>query len=367
MTIAFFGSGILSAYRNGTATYCRGVIKALYEKGYRTVFYEPDLPDRRGYEDINEPEWVQVKTYDPTFSAAHLMLDEASTADIIIKASGVGVLDAWLEAEILTLKRENNLLVFWDMEAPLTLKKLEENPVDPFRLLIPRYDLVLVNGGGKPVIRSYNRLGAKACYVINNAADLAVHYPVPAQVKYQADMIFLGNRLPDREARVWDFFFAPATRLPHKKFLLGGSGWETIHLPPNVGNLGHVFTADHNVLNASAQTVLHISRHSMAAVGYSPSPRLFEAAAAGACIITDYWDGINEFFEPDREILVAKNGKEVEVLLEQIDEKRRIAIGEAALNRVHTSHTYNLRARQLDEIFHHHVNNLLNPSWIIPV
>lgn len=367
MKIAFFGSSILSAYRNGAATFYRGLIKALHGIGYQTVFYEPGLPERHQYVDMKESEWVQVRVYEPVFSSAHQMLEEASTADIIIKASGVGVLDAWLEAEVLALKRENNLVIYWDVEGPVTLKKLEDNPVDPFRLLIPQYDFILTNGGGRPVTRAYNRLGAKACYVIYNAADPAVHYPVAAEEQYRAGMIFMGNRLPDRETRIREFFFSVASRLPDKKFLLAGSGWEDIYLPSNVSYLGHLLTSDHNLLNTSAKTILNVSRHNMAAEGYSPSSRLFEAAAAGSCMVTDYWEGIDIFFEPGSEILVAHNGAEVAGLLEQLDDKKAAEMGEAALHRVHSSHTFTQRAKQVDEIFNHHFNNLLNPLWIIPV
>src|SRR4051812_1888622 len=135
--------------------------------------------------------------------------------------------------------------------------------------------------------------------------------PVAADPRFACDLAFLGNRLPDREARADDFFFGAAAALPQRRLLPGGSGWHDKALPPNVGYLGHVYTADHNAFNCTPTAVLNISRESMARYGFSPATRVFEAAGAGACLITDAWEGIEEFLEPDREVLVARDGAEV--------------------------------------------------------
>src|SRR5205814_4689358 len=119
------------------------------------------------------------------------------------------------------------------------------------------------------------------------------------------------NRLPDREARVEDFFLRTATLLPHRTFLLGGNGWADKPLPPNVKPLGHVYTHDHNAFNATPLAVLNVNRESMARYGFSPPTRVFEAAGACACLITDYWVGIEMFLEPGKEVLLAHDGLEV--------------------------------------------------------
>ena len=177
--------------------------------------------------------------------------------------------------------------------------------------LIPQYDFVLTYGGGQPVIDGYRQLGARLCVPIYNALDPSTHYPVPPETRFESDLGFLGNRLPDREARVQEFLFRAAERLPDRSFILGGNGWEDKSVPPNVRKLGHVYTADHNAFNCTPRAVLNISRESMARYGYSPATRVFEAAGAAACIITDAWQGIDAFLEPDREILVAQDGLEV--------------------------------------------------------
>src|SRR5205085_412756 len=136
-------------------------------------------------------------------------------------------------------------------------------------------------------------------------------YPVPGEARFACDVAFLANRLPDREARVDEFFFRAADAAPGRRFLLGGNGWHDRPLPPNVRQLGHVYTADHNALNCSALAVLNVHRESMVRNGWSPATRLFEAAGAGACQITDAWQGIEEFLEPGVEVLVARDGAEV--------------------------------------------------------
>jgi spore maturation protein CgeB len=156
--------------------------------------------------------------------------------------------------------------------------------------------------------------------------------------------------LPDREKRVEEFFLRAAETLSQKQFLLGGNGWHDKPMPPNVRNLGHVYTADHNAFNCSPLAVLNISRESMARYGFSPATRVFEAAGAGACLITDAWEGIDEFFEPDEELLVAHNGTEVAAILEKLTPKRARKIGEAALRRVRAEHTYAHRAAQLEQV-----------------
>jgi spore maturation protein CgeB len=170
---------------------------------------------------------------------------------------------------------------------------------------------------------------------------------VPADDRFRADLTFLGNRLPDRESRVADFFLTAAERLPDRRFLLGGSGWDDKPCPPNVRKLGHVPTADHNALNVSALAVLNISRDSMAATGFSPATRVFEAAGAGACLLTDAWQGVELFLTPNKEILVARDGADVVEAMRSLTAERASAIGQAALRRVLAEHTYDRRAAAL--------------------
>lgn len=351
LTIAFFASSLVSSYWNGAATYYRGLVRALNRLGHRVTFYEPDAWERQAHRDMPDPEWATVVVYPPTESAALRCLEAAAGADIVVKASGVGVFDGLLEAEVLRLKGERTQVVFWDVDAPATLERIALNPDDPFRELVPRYDLVLTYGGGEPIVRGYRAFGARGCVPVYNALDPETHFPVRPDPRLEADLSFLGNRLPDRENRVDEFFLEVAAALPGRKFLLAGSGWDDKPRSGNVAYLGHLGTRDHNAFNSSPLAVLNVSRASMARNGYSPATRVFEAAGAAACIVTDQWEGIEQFFEPEREILVAGCGEEVAAIVDRLTPQEAQAVGSRALARVRAEHTYAHRARQFESIF----------------
>jgi spore maturation protein CgeB len=351
MDIAFFGSSLVSAYWNGAATYYRGMIRALHERGHRVTFYEPDAFERQQHRDMDDPSWAKVVVYPGDSEAAALRaVEQARGADLVVKASGVGVFDELLERAVLCLQSPGCLVAFWDVDAPATLDRMQGDPRDPLRGLVPRYDIVLTYGGGDPVRNAYLALGARACVPIYNALDPSTHHPVAPQPRFECDLAFLGNRLPDREARVEEFFLRAATLLPGRRLLLGGSGWGDKPLPAGVKYLGHVYTADHNAFNCTPRAVLNVSRESMARYGFSPATRVFEAAGAAACLITDAWAGLEQFLQPDTEVLVAQDGAEVARHVEGLDAARARAIGQAAYRRVLAEHTYGHRAAQLEAL-----------------
>jgi spore maturation protein CgeB len=355
LNIAFFGSSLVSAYWNGAATYYRGIIRALAERGHRITFYESNAYDRQKHRDIPDPEWASVVVYSASGTGAiNECLDRASAADLIIKASGNGVFDEYLELAVANLKRPHNLVAFWDVDAPATLDRVHHNSADPFLPVIPRYDLILTYGGGDPVVSAYKELGARTCVPIYNALDPTTHFPVPPDPRFAADLAFLGNRLPDREARVEQFFLSAADVLPKHRFLLGGGGWQDKPMPANVHYLGHIYTRDHNAFNCTPSAVLNINRESMARYGFSPATRVFEAAGAGACVITDEFVGVETFFEPGKEILIARNGDEVAAHLLALTPRRAKRIGATALQRALAEHTYAHRAELLEQTINAH-------------
>ena len=344
---AFFGSSLVSSYWNGACTYYRGIIRSLHARGHTTCFYEPRAYERQEHRDVPDPDWATVVVYEPEDALA--MVARACDVDVVVKTSGVGVGDDLLETAVIDLDGPQ-LKIFWDVDAPATLAHVEADPGNPFRELIPEYDLVLTYGGGEPVVRRYEALGAAACIPVYNALDPTTHHPVPSRPEYAADLSFLGNRLPDREARVEEFFLRAAELAPTRSFLLGGSGWRDKPMAPNVRWIGHVGTESHNALNCSALTVLNVTRDSMVENGWSPPTRLFEAAGAGACLITDAWEGIEDFLAPGTEVLVAHDGAEVAAQLESLDADRARALGAAARERICSEHTYAQRAEQLEAI-----------------
>ncbi len=355
LNIAFFGSSLVSAYWNGAATYYRGIIRALNQLGHKITFYEPDAYDRQKHRDIDDPGWARVVVYktdgpDDVLRA----LEGARKADLLIKTSGVGAFDQLLESAILEMKAPHTLAAFWDVDAPATLDRVSNDPADPFLALVPRYDLILTYGGGEPVVSAYERLGARACIPIYNALDPETHYPVAADARFTCDLALLANRLPDREARVAEFFLNVAASLPEKMFVLGGSGWADKPMPSNVAYVHHVYTRDHNAFNCTPLAVLNVNRESMARYGFSPPTRIFEAAGAAACVITDDWEGIDMFLEPETEVLVARDGDEVREHLRFLNPYRARKIGVAARNRMLSEHTYQHRALQLQQVLNGH-------------
>ena len=350
MQIVIYGSSILSSYWNGAATYYRGIVRALVQFGYAVTFLEPDFLERQKHRDIEPPSWCNVIVYPATAAGLRFALEHAAVADIVVKASGVGVYDAELLEGILTFSRPNALRIFWDVDAPATLAEIASAPDHGVRVALPKLDVVLSYGGGDAVVRAYRDLSASMCVPIYNALDQDTHHPVACEDRYRAHLTFVGNRLPDRERRVEQFFIAAAASRQERHFLLGGSGWDDKICPVNITKLGHVSTRLHNVVNSSALAVLNVSRDRMAATGFSPATRVFEAAGAGACLITDAWEGISNFLLPGKEVFVVRDGADVVEVLDSLTPDRAAAVGAAALARVCAEHTYAHRAALLSDV-----------------
>jgi spore maturation protein CgeB len=350
MKIAFYGSSLLSSYWNGAATYYRGMLKDLAARGHKIHFYEPDAFDRQKHRDMEPPDWAQVHVYEATEAAARDVIAQARDADVVVKASGVGVFDDLLLEGVLAAAHEDAIKIFWDVDAPATLAELATSPRHPLHRALQSLDLVLTYGGGPPVVTAYEAFGAKVCKPIYNALSPETHHPAPPDERFAVDLAFLGNRLPDREARVEEFFLKPAALLPERSFLIGGNGWHDKNMPSNVARLGHVYTHEHNAFNATPLAVLNIARDSMATTGFSPATRVFEAAGAGACIITDAWEGIELFLAPGKEVLVAHTGDDVAAHVRALTPERARAIGEAARQRILRDHTYEKRGAEVDAI-----------------
>jgi spore maturation protein CgeB len=351
MKLAFYGSSLLSSYWNGAATYYRGLLRDLASRGYDIIFYEPDAFDRQQHRDMDPPDWARVVVYDATPSALAGVLEEAARADIVVKASGVGVFDTELLEGIIAHSRPGALRLFWDVDAAATLDEMRGQEDHVVRRCLPDLDMVLTYGGGPPVIAAYEGFGAARCIPVYNALDPTTHHPVDPDPAFAADLAFLGNRLPDREARVEEFFLKAAAALPHRRFLIGGNGWESKDMPANVRHLGHVYTHQHNAFNCTPLAVLNIARDSMANIGFSPATRVFEAAGAAACLITDAWEGVELFLTPDEEVLVARDGQDVADHVAALTPERARAIGQAALRRILAEHTYAHRGALVDQIF----------------
>jgi len=349
--LTFFGSSLVSSYWNGAATYYRGLIRALAARGHRVTFCEPDAYNRQQNRDLAEdPDYATVIVYRTEAERDALVEQAFETSDWVIKCSGVGVWDAELEAAVAERSGGATRTAFLDVDAPATLARIAAGTGDPFIACIPRYDQVFTYGGGPPVIAAYTAWGAQACTCIYNGLDPEEHRPLEMAAHPAYDLLFMGNRLPDREARVDEFFFRAAALSPGRAFVLGGEGWGDKAMPANVTYLGHVPTHRHNQVNASARLVLNIHRESMVENGWSPATRMFEAAGAGSCQVTDAMRGIEDFFTPGDEILVAGDGAAVARIVAETGDADARRIGEAGRRRALADHTYAQRAERMDAI-----------------
>lgn len=351
MKICFFGSSLVSSYWNGAATYYRGMLKEIAALGHDVVFFEPDAFERQAHRDIDDPNWAKVVVYPATPEGWRNSLETAArSADMLIKASGVGVFDEELENGVADIPSQA-MRIYWDVDAPATLEAMAANPDHHLRRAIRAYDMVLTYGGGDGVVSAYRAIGARDCVPIYNALDPAAHFPVPPNDRFACDLSLLANRLPDREQRIERFFLDVVRHSPGKTFVLGGSGWETKDTPANLRKVGHVGTGDHNAFFGSGLATLNVNRDSMVRYGFSPPTRVFEAIGAGACLITDQWDGIDHFLEPGHEVLVAANGTEVAEHLTSLRPDVARAIAARARARILSHHTYRQRARQFNNLF----------------
>ena len=346
MRIFAIGSSLVSSYWNGAATYYRGIYTYLSRMGHEITFAEPRAFGRQEHRDAGDFSYSRSVVYEPT-TGIDAVLEQARAADVVVKHSGVGVDDVELERRVLEC-RPHARIVFCDVDTPATVSRMNADPDDPFPRSLRQYDGVISYCGGALAEAEYRRHGAQNYFVVPNGLDPETHFPVAPDAAYACDLVFLGNRLPDREARVEELFLRAAEMAPELTFLLGGEGWDGKAMPANVRWLGHVPTALHNQVNCSARMVLNINRASMATYGYSPPTRVFEVAGAGGALLCDAWPGVETFFRLGEELEVVASAEDVVAALRRHDAATARAMGERLLTRALADHTYAERAARID-------------------
>ncbi|MDQ3703511.1 MAG: glycosyltransferase [Chloroflexota bacterium] len=354
MYLIIFGSSVVSAYWNGAATYYRGMCRALHARGHRIRFVEQDIYERQQHRDLPaDPPYCEVRVVTGWAALVRELESARAEADLILKCNDTGAFDREMEEWLVGAAGgargaggagpSGPPVAFWDVDAPATLAECAA-PGSYLRPLIPRFAGIFTYGGGAPVVDGYRALGARCVVPVYNAVDPEAYHPVAPSDDYACDLFFMGNRMPDREARFQHFFLGAAERVPKARFLLGGAGWESLALPPSVRSIGHCPTPLHPQLNCSARLVLNLNRDAMAATGFSPPTRVFEATACGACVVTDAWEGVAQFFTPGAEILVAQGPEDLAGYIADISPGTAQAIGRRARQRVLRDHTYASRA-----------------------
>ncbi len=350
MRIAFFGSSLVSAYWNGAATYYRGLLRALAARGHDITFYEPDAFERQRHRDIDDPDWCRVIVYPANEAAMLDALGAARDADVIVKASGVGVFDDLLEEAVLEVAptgRAGHLLGCGCAGYPRSAGRRERSvranssrsTTSSSPTAADRASSRAISDGARaPAFRSTTRSTRR------RITRLRPTRAGPATFCSSATVCRIGKRASGISSST------PRRRRRIAVSCSAATAGQARHCPANVKPIGHVFTHQHNLLNGSALAVLNVNRDSMAAFGWSPPTRVFEVAGAAGCLITDAWEGIEAFLTPGEEVLVAANGMEVASLLEELSPQRARAIGEAAHRRVLAEHTYAQRAELVDRV-----------------
>jgi spore maturation protein CgeB len=357
MRFVVFGLTISSSWGNGHATPWRGLCRALAARAHRVVFFERDVPYYAAHRDAASPEGCDLRLYAQWSDVAPDAARALENADVAIITSYCP--DAQAATE-LTLASGVPLKLFYDMDAPVTLDRLARGEVVDY---LPReglapFDLVLSFTGGEALEALRTRLGAQAVAPLYGSVDPLVHRPVNCGNAPRFDLTYLGTYAEERQQALDELFIEPARRRSAKRFALAGSLYPATGFPwqPNMYYLGHQPPPEHPVFYSRSDLTLNVTRAPMAAMGSCPSGRLFEAAACGTPVVTDWWEGLDQFFEPGREILVARSADDVTAALDLDPEERR-RIGCRARQRALAEHSAQVRANELVTIVRDHVGH----------
>jgi spore maturation protein CgeB len=348
MKLVIFGLTISSSWGNGHATIWRGLLKALIRRKHEIVFFERDVPYYSAHRDVQEipgGELVFYQDWAQVVSTAERHLTDADVAMV------TSYCPDGIAASELVLSSRAQVKSFYDLDTPVTLERLRAG--EQLSYVGSRgfrdFDIVLSYTGGASLDALQAELGATHAVPIYGSVDPETHFPVPALESYRADLSYLGTYAKDRQAKLEQLFIEPARRLPQHRFVLGGAQYP-VDFPwsENIFFVWHLPPAEHPAFFCSSRLTLNITRQAMADMGYCPSGRLFEAAACGTPILSDWWEGLDEFFEPGKEILVAHSTEEaVQALRLPVEELRRIS--EAARARTLAEHTAERRAIELEK------------------
>ncbi len=346
MKIVIFGLTVSSSWGNGHATLWRGLCRALGGMGHRVVFFEKDVPYYAGARDLHAVPGADLVLYRDWDDIRPRARTELVDADVGLVTSYCP--DA-VAATALILDLGRAFPVFYDLDTPITLARLSEGERVPY--LPPDglagFGLVLSYTGADALTALRQRLGARRVTPLYGHADPAVHRPVPPAAHYRAALSYLGPYAADRQRRVEELFIRPAAERPDRRFVIGGALYpQDFPWTANIFFVRHLPPDEHPRFYASSRLTLNVTRRDMAAMGWCPSGRLFEAAACGAAILSDDWPGLTEFFEPGREILVAHSTDEALAALDR-DDGELAHIAAAGRARFLAEHTSRHRAGQM--------------------
>lgn len=340
--LVVFGLSISSSWGSGHAVPFRGLCAELAARGWHITFFERDVEWYRSNRDLTTPGYCDLRFYDDWRVAR----EAVAAADAVIVGSyvhdGAAIVDAVLDA--------GRPLLLYDIDTPITLTALHAaGRTDYLRAdQIPRLDVYFSFTGGPALVELRDAWGARRAEALYCAVDPRLYHPAPVEPRFACLLGYMGTYAADRQPRLEALLIETARRHPDQRFLIAGAQYPPMELPSNVEHEIHLYPREHAAFYSSNVATLNLTRDAMRRYGWSPASRLFEAAACGACIISDTWPGLDEVLEPGTEVLLADTRPAVEAHLEALTPARRAAIGEAARRRVLAEHTFSHRAAQVE-------------------
>lgn len=347
MKVVFLGLSVTSSWGNGHATNYRALMRALTDAGHEVVFLERDVPWYAAERDLPEPPWGTTCLYDSVADLRRRFGATISGADLVVVGSYV---PDGVDVALFVFERARGVTAFYDIDTPVTLAKLERGDTEYLAPeLIPLFDLYLSFTGGPTLQTLEERWGARSAHAFYCLVDPEVYDEV--EVEQCWDLGYLGTYSDDRQPQVDELLIAPARLAPSYRFVVAGPQYPpTIAWPPNVELRDHIAPAGHAAFYGAQRFTLNVTRADMRRAGWSPSVRLFEAAACGVPVVSDRWPGIDDIFVPGQEILVADSADDVLLFMSSLGRDEAAAIGRRARERVLAEHTAERRVAQLEAL-----------------
>ena len=348
MRLAIFGLTISSSWGNGHATLWRGLCNALARAGHSVTFFEKDVPYYGRHRDLTQPAGYKLELYADWAEVEELARNALRDCDCGIVTSYCP--DARAASNLVL--ESSAITVFYDLDTPVTLSELDHGGTVDY---IPEYglapfDLVLSYTGGRALTELSNRLGARKVAPLYGSVDPCIHHRVEPDPHFISDLSYLGTYAADRQARLEELFVEPARHLPEKKFCVGGAQYP-VDFPwtANIHFVRHISPPEHAGFYSSSRLTLNVTRATMAEMGYCPSGRLFEAAACGTPVVSDWWEGLEDFFRPGEEILIARHSQDIAAAL-AMDQGELERLGHASQQRALSEHTATHRAKEMIDL-----------------
>lgn len=349
MKIVIFGLSITSSWGNGHATTFRALARALHRRGHRIVFYEHDLYWYADNRDLPQPDFCEVRLFDDWKEIAREARHELDDADVAIVGSyfpdGIRAVDLVLDSRV-------PVRAFYDIDTPITVSALREKGSTSYLRAdqVPGFDVYFSFTGGPMLRELEQRFGAQRAVPLYCSFDPDRYCRLAPVGKFSCELSYMGTYAPDRQPKIDALLCEAARRLPDRRFIVAGPQYpRAVKWPKNVKRMNHLNPQWHPHFYSSSRLTLNVTRRDMVQAGYSPSVRLFEAAACGAAIVSDNWPGLDTFFVPGQEILLPVSADDVVRYLTQYSDAELLRIGERAQRRVLEGHTSERRAEQFED------------------